>query len=102
MSHLNPVETEGQQRPKEELSRWKGRQTQQRGLGSWSQHVAKWSFARAPRRSSPDAGMETEYVDVSLGPGMLETMKEACTVLWTTEVSYNKDSVTRVGCQWWY
>lgn len=35
--------------------------------------------SRALRHSGPDAGMETEYVDVSLGPGMLETMKEACT-----------------------
>lgn len=79
MSHFNPPETEGQQRPKEELSRWKGRQTQQQSLGSWSQHVAKWPFAQAPRHSGPDAGMETEYVAVSLGSGMLETMKEACT-----------------------
>ena len=43
--------------------------------------MAKWSFA--PEPSGIVVLMQEwrqEYVDVSLGPGMLETMKEACTV----------------------
>ena len=80
MFRLKPIEREGQQRPKEELSRWKGRQTQHRGLGCWSQHVAKWSFAPEPSGIVVLMQEWRQYVDVSLGPGMLETMKEACTV----------------------